>query len=146
MMRSEKSELSTGLMNCFDCRERSQNASRFAKRENGLRFRSVTLAWIGVVLVTIASCRAKDEPLVNSLRCGMTKDEVASAARNHGYNKSFPSWLTRSAADPKARSKELELADLTFRNGRLVAVRQGSYNPHTKKITYRTINLCEASR
>lgn len=75
----------------------------------------------------------------------MTRDEVAQAAKEHGYNRSFQSWLTRSASDPSAKSKELELADLTFRNGHLVAVRQSTYDPRTKKISYRTINLCEKS-
>ena len=101
---------------------------------------------MAVALIVCASCARKDERLVKSLRCGMTREEVARAAREHGYNKSSQSWLTRSASDPASKSKTLELADLTFRDGHLVAVRQGTYDPHTKKISYRTINLCETSK
>lgn len=113
--------------------------------KKGQRFFSVTRCIAALALVMLVACGRKEEssrPFVESLRCGMTREEVASAAREHGYNKSFPSWLNRSAAGPSSKSKELRLADLTFRNGRLVAVKQGTYDPRTKQITYRTIELC----
>jgi len=136
-------------MTDFDYEERSRKASRFDGREKPLRCRSVTrraavAVALALALALGAACARK--PFVESLSCGMTRDEVARAAKEHGYDKSFQSWLTRTASDPASKSKELELADLTFRNGRLVAVRQGTYDPRSKKISYRTINLCEKSK
>ncbi len=77
---------------------------------------------------------------MDSLRCGMTKDDVTRLAHETGYNPSDASWLTRSAAVKK--SEELTLVDLTFHAGKLVAVRQGTYDPRTKTVVYRTKELC----
>jgi hypothetical protein len=129
----------------IDCRERCCARRHVRDMKEGQRFRSVTRCIAALALVMLVACARKKEParpLVESLRCGMTREEVATAAQEHGFNKSFQSWLTRSAARPSSKSKELSLADLTFRNGRLVAVKQGSYDPRTKQITYRTIELC----
>lgn len=99
--------------------------------------------WI-VLLVALSGCHreASERSFVNSLRCGMTRDEVSQLARKHGYNPSDPSWLTRAAASQSKKSKELMLTDLTFRAGSLVAVRQGTYDPRTKRTTWKTTDLC----
>lgn len=59
---------------------------------------------------------------IRSLRCGMTKEEVIRLARQTGYKK-------LAAARPNDRT----LLDLTFHEGKLVAVR----------VEHRTINLCQ---
>jgi hypothetical protein len=67
-------------------------------------------------------------------------------AREHGYGSADQSWLTRSVAGQSAAqsrpSNELSLADLSFHSGRLVALRVGTYDPRTKRVSYRRINLC----
>jgi len=71
----------------------------------------------------------------------MTRAEVRRLAHEHGYNSSDQSWLTRSATKP-AQSKELSLLDLTFRDDRLVALREGKYDPRAKRVDYRNVDLC----
>jgi hypothetical protein len=95
---------------------------------------------IALVCVVVACAPRSKESFVKSLRCGMTQSEVSRLARNDGYDNSDQSWLSRAVA--KKRPKELTLLDLTFHAGRLVAVRLGSYDPRTKQVTYRSINLC----
>ena len=95
------------------------------------------------LLVAIGACHRQTDSsaaFVDALRCGMTRDEVSRLAHEKGYNPSDASWLTRSAATKK--SEELTLVDLTFRQGKLVAVRQGRYDPRTNRVAYRTIDLC----
>ena len=77
-----------------------------------------------------------------SLRCGMTPTEVTRLARDRGYDPSDRSWLTRSEKDASKRSKELSLVDLRFRAGRLVGLREGRYDPRTKRVVYRDVDLC----
>jgi hypothetical protein len=74
----------------------------------------------------------------------MTKADVTRVARERGYNASDPSWLARSAADSSRKTKELSLVDLRFRGGRLVGLREGRYDPRTKRIEYRDVDLCAA--
>ncbi len=98
-----------------------------------------------VLLLASAACHRRAErqvSYVESLRCGMTRAEVTRLAHEHGYNSSDPGWLARSSTSAK---KELTLLDLTFRSGRLVAYREGTYGPRTKRVVYRTVDLC-ASR
>jgi hypothetical protein len=71
----------------------------------------------------------------------MTHADVRRLAHEHGYNSSDQSWLTRSAAQ-SVKSKELNLVDLTFRGDRLVALREGKYDPRTKRVDYRNVDLC----
>jgi hypothetical protein len=75
----------------------------------------------------------------------MTRVEVSRLAREHGYNNSDQSWLTRSAGDKSMKSKELSFLDLTFRRDRLVAYREGEYAPGTKRAEYRNVDLCKAT-
>lgn len=106
-------------------------------------FCDVKLRLLPVLLLALASCHRGAPPtFVASLRCGMTRAEVTRLANELGYNPSDAGWLTRSAAERASRTKELTLLDLTFRNGRLVAFRQGTYDPRTKTIVYRTKELC----
>lgn len=72
----------------------------------------------------------------------MTRDEVTRLAQHAGYDTSDPAWLSRAMS--KKKSKELTLVDLTFRSGGLVAVRTGVYDPRTKRVTYRTTDLCRS--
>lgn len=72
----------------------------------------------------------------------MTRDEVTQLARQRGYNSSDAGWLARSTPSAEKKSKELILLDFTFRDGRLVAVKRGTYDPRTKQVAYRTIDLC----
>lgn len=72
----------------------------------------------------------------------MTRAEVRRLAREHDYNSSDASWLTRSSTDRSTSSKELSLIDLTFRGDRLVALREGTYDPRTKRVEYRNVDLC----
>lgn len=70
------------------------------------------------------SCHHREnetDAFIRSLRCGMTKDEVIRLAHRTGYKK-------LAAAHPNDRT----LLDLTFHDGKLVAVR----------VERRTINLC----
>jgi hypothetical protein len=70
----------------------------------------------------------------------MTRAEAAQAARKYRYERSERSWLERSAA--AGTSNELSLADLTFRGDRLVALRMGTYDPLTRQVRYRDVDLC----
>ncbi|MGZ4778351.1 MAG: hypothetical protein ACXV5L_04095 [Thermoanaerobaculia bacterium] len=100
-------------------------------------------------LLVIAGCHrdaARSRSFTDSLRCGMTRDDVTRIARQHGYNDSDASWLARATKNESQKSKELLLVDLTFRNGHLVAFRQGSYDPRSRRVAYRTIDLCSADR
>jgi hypothetical protein len=72
----------------------------------------------------------------------MTRVEVTRLAREHGYDSSDQSWLTRSATRQSMKSKELSLVDLSFRGDRLVALREGAYDPRTKRVEYRNVDLC----
>jgi len=73
----------------------------------------------------------------------MTRADVTRVARERGYNASDQSWLTRSAADSSGKTKELSLVDLRFRGGRLVGLREGRYDPRTKRIEYHDVDLCD---
>jgi hypothetical protein len=98
---------------------------------------------VPLLLVLLVACRreaSSTASFVASLRCGMTREDVTRLARVHGYNSSDASWLTRSAGKT---SKQLTHVDLTFRQAGLVAVRQGTYDPRTKQVAYRTIELCK---
>lgn len=110
------------------------------------RMRVMThISAILLLLVVAAACHrqtSSTESFVKSLRCGMTRVEVSQLAREHGYSSSDASWLTRAASSKSKQSKELILLDFTFREGRLVAVRRGTYDPRTKTVAYRTIDLC----
>ncbi len=99
-------------------------------------------------LLAAAACQreeARPPSFVQSLRCGMTRADVTRLAREGGYDNSDRSWLTRALARKSAASKELSLVDLTFRDGRLVAFREGRYVPRTKRVEYRTIDLCKTA-
>lgn len=74
--------------------------------------------------VLVLSCHRRENEthdFIHSLRCGMTKDQVIQIAHRTGYKK--------LAA---ARPNDATLLDLTFHEGKLVAVR----------VEHRTINLC----
>ncbi len=105
-----------------------------------LKIRILFVAWMLPFVVLSACHREAQTSFVASLRCGMTRDEVSQLARKHGYNSSDASWLARSSK----QSPELILIDLTFRAERLVAVRQGTYDPRTRQTTWRTRDLCSA--
>ena len=96
---------------------------------------SAILATFAVSSLLLVTCHRRS--FIDELACGMTKDEVTRLARAHGYDPSDPHWLTRAAKD-----KERTLVDLTFHDGRLVAVREGTYDPRTKRVVYRTVDLC----
>ncbi len=75
--------------------------------------------------VLLLSCHRRSHEtnaFIRSLRCGMTRDEVIRLAHQTGYKK-------LAAAQPS----DATLLDLTFHNGKLVAVR----------VEHRTINLCQ---
>jgi hypothetical protein len=59
----------------------------------------------------------------------------------HGYDRTDKSWLARSVTRSK-KSAELSFVDLTFRDDRLVALREGKYDPRTKRVEYRNVDLC----
>jgi hypothetical protein len=40
------------------------------------------------------------------------------------------------------KAKELSLVDLRFRGDRLVALTEGKYDPRTKRVEYRNVDLC----
>ena len=89
------------------------------------------------------SCRPEPRAsFVQSLRCGMTRDDVVKLAREKGYNGADAAWLSRSTAQPSKKREELSLIDLTFREGRLVAVREGKWDPRTQRVTYQLRDLC----
>lgn len=101
------------------------------------RFRSLT----ALLAAALIACGGHEPPpFLRQLRCGMTREEVTRLARDAGYDTSDPAWLSRAMSTNK--SKELTLVDLTFRNGGLVAVREGVYDPRTKRVSYRTTNFC----
>jgi hypothetical protein len=100
-------------------------------------------------LLASAACHRDARPSLSfaqSLRCGMTRAEVTRLAREHGYNGSDESWLERAATRDSAKSKELSLVDLTFRGDRLVALREGKYDPRTKRVEHRSVDLCGHGR
>jgi hypothetical protein len=109
--------------------------------------------WFRVVLAACAllasaACHreaGRSLSFVQSLRCGMTRAEVRWLSHARGYNSSDQSWLTRSATNESMKSKELSFVDLTFRGDRLVALREGKYDPHTKRVEYRNVDLCNAA-
>ena len=72
----------------------------------------------------------------------MTRAEVTRMAHEHGYDGSDKSWLTRSATNQSMKSKELSLVDLRFRGDQLVALSEGKYDPRTKRVEYRNVDLC----
>lgn len=94
-------------------------------------------------VVALACHRHVSAPdsFAQSLRCGMTRADVTRLAKQRGYDRSDAQWLSRSASGARAR-KELMLVDLTFRAGRLVAIRENTYDPRTKRTESRTIDLC----
>jgi hypothetical protein len=106
------------------------------------RFRVVLAA--SALLASVACHRDGELSLsfVQSLRCGMTRAEVTRMAREHGYDGSDKSWLTRSATNQSKKAKELSLVDLRFRGDRLVALSEGKYDPRTKRVEYRNVDLC----
>jgi len=100
---------------------------------------------IAVILLSSDGCRRRPDAAQSfrdSLRCGMTREQVTQLAREKGYKGSDPSWLARSAASPSGNRKDLSLVDLTFHDSRLVALREERYDRRAKKIVYRTIDLC----
>jgi hypothetical protein len=99
-----------------------------------------------LALMTCDHGEDETQSFVRSLHCGMTRAEVIRLARDHHYNPSDPAWLTRSAAASPAKSKQLSLLDFTFRDDRLVGLREGDYDPRTKRIEYRDIDLCGQRR
>ena len=110
---------------------------------NMCSLRVVLLA--SLVLLASAACRrdaARPVSFAQSLRCGMTRAAVTRLARARGYNDSDKSWLERTASSESKNSKELMLVDLTFRGDRLVAFREGKYEPRTKRVEYRNVDLC----
>jgi hypothetical protein len=73
----------------------------------------------------------------------MTRADVTRLAQQNGYKASDSGWLSRSATAGATRSEELVMIDLTFREGRLVAVREGAYDPRKKRTEYRQVDLCK---
>jgi hypothetical protein len=73
----------------------------------------------------------------------MTREEVTRVAHQHGYDGSDKSWLARSATTASMKSKELSLVDLRFRGGRLTGLREGRYEPRTKRVEYHDLDLCK---
>lgn len=109
------------------------------------------LPWIFAVtalMLTTSACRRESgaPSFRASLRCGMTREEVARLARDTGYRSADKSWLERSVTNRSQTSKDLTLADLTFRRSRLVAFRESFYDRRTGKIQYRDVDLCEPQR
>ena len=97
-------------------------------------------------LLASVACRRDGErslSFVGSLRCGMTRAEITRLAHEHGYDGSDKSWLARSAITESMKSKELSLVDLRFRGGRLVGLREGRYEPGTKRVEYHNLELCK---
>lgn len=72
----------------------------------------------------------------------MTRMEVGRLAGEYGFDRSDKSWLARSAGKA-GNASELNLIDLTFRSGQLVAYEESRYDPRTKKMQSRTVDLCE---
>lgn len=100
---------------------------------------------IVAILLGSVGCRQRADESASfraSLRCGMTREQVTQLAREKGYKGSDPSWLARSAARQSGNRKDLSLVDLTFHDSRLVALREEHYDPRSRKIVYRTIDLC----
>ena len=107
------------------------------------------VALILCALAASVACRkgaGRSISFVQSLRCGMTRAELQRLAREHGYNDSDKGWLTRSATNQSRKSNELSLVDLTFRSGHLVAYREGTYVPRTRRVQYRNVELCGTAR
>lgn len=93
-----------------------------------------------------AACHREAAPsFEQSLRCGMTRAEVTRLAHEHGFGNSDQSWLTRSVASQSKKSKDLSLVDLRFHGDRLVGLRLGTYDPRTKRISYRDVDLCNGA-
>jgi len=95
-------------------------------------------------LLLFAACPRHERPgsLAQSLRCGMTRAEVKRLAHQYGYDRSDESWLTRSVTKQSMKSKQLSHVDLRFHGDRLVGLREGRYDPGTKHVVYRDIDLC----
>lgn len=95
-----------------------------------------------VALLLFAACNRQSAPpisFVQSLRCGMTRDEVRQLARESGYDNSDATWFARE----RRGSKQLSFVDLTFRADRLVAYRVDRYDPRTKRVERRSVDLCD---
>lgn len=110
-----------------------------------LKFHAIPI----VLLLAFAACHRAEErraSYVQSLRCGMSRAEVTQLAHEHGYGDSDRNWLTRMLSRQPEKSKALTLVDLTFRGGRLVAYREGTWNPRTKHVDYRTVDLCSGGQ
>jgi hypothetical protein len=98
-----------------------------------------------VILIGPVGCQRRPDAAQSfreSLRCGMTREQVTQLAREKGYKGSDASWLARSAASPSGTRKDLSLVDLTFHDSRLVALREEHYDPRLRRVVYRTIDLC----
>ncbi len=98
-----------------------------------------------VILISPVGCQRRPDAAQSfreALRCGMTREQVTQLAREKGYKGSDPSWLARSAASPSGNRKDLSMVDLTFRDSRLVALREEHYDPRSRRVVYRTIDLC----
>lgn len=108
---------------------------------NAMRFLAATLC---AILLATGCNRTEPQKasFAGSLRCGMTREEVTALAHRLGYGDADAKWLTRESRQPSKNAKELELLDLTFHEGRLVAYRQGKYDPATRRTAYRTVTLC----
>lgn len=75
----------------------------------------------------------------------MTRAEVTRLAHERGYGNSDRSWLTRSVASQSKTSKELSLVDLRFHGDLLVGLKAGTYDPRTKRVSYRDVDLCNGA-
>ncbi len=105
---------------------------------------SVFAALLCCVLVAVAGCNRHDHThsFALSLRCGMTPAEVTRLAHDRGYDASDQSWLQRRSGQQRTKSKDLSLVDLSFRAGRLVGYREGTYSARTRRVEYRDVDLC----
>jgi hypothetical protein len=102
-----------------------------------------------LALLALAGCRRESQPpssFVASLRCGMTRSEVTQLAEKLGYNSSDKSWLSRAAAKPTMKNKDLSLVDLTFRDGKLAGYREGRAVAGSNRIEYHDVDLCKRAQ
>jgi hypothetical protein len=112
---------------------------------NGCR-KLLRLLLVTAVSFFTAACHREAAPsFEQSLRCGMTRAEVRRMAHEHGYGSSDQSWLTRAVASQSKKSKDLSLVDLRFHGDRLVGLKVGTYDPRTKRVTYRDVDLCSTT-
>ncbi len=104
---------------------------------------NVTVPLLLALLLFAVACHQRTQSFVESLRCGMTRDEVRQMAARHGYDSSDAGWFARKKSP--AQKKELSFVDLTFRNDRLVAYRVNRYDPRTRRVVGVRASLCPNS-